>query len=105
MAAMASPRDTPPSAPLAPRQPPPDPAALRELAEWDAALAREVPASRLTQAQRNAVWRHVKANAPERVAFLNDPQVQQLIRECGAAPLFPPELIRAALAEAEKVTQ
>lgn len=93
--------DVCPSAPLAPHVAP-DPAAQAEARAWEAELLEQVPASSLTQPQRNAVWRHVKAHHPERVAFLNDPLVQQLISG-GASPTFPRELIRTALSEAKKV--
>lgn len=85
-----------PSAPLAPRLPV-DHAAAAEVDAWDADMAREIPASRLTTAQKNAVWREIKASHPERRAFLEDPAVKALVKTLGAEPMFPPELVRAAL--------
>lgn len=91
------------SAPMA-RVPVRDLAAEAALDAWGQRVLREVSATQLTQAQRNAVWRHVKAQCPARVRFLQHPEVQRLIRERGAAPTFPPELIRTALASQPKVT-
>lgn len=56
---------------------------------------RQVPASALNQADKNAVWREIKANHPDRVAFFEDPQVKALLA-AGAVPCFPPELVLAA---------
>ncbi len=51
----------------------------------------------MSQADKNAIWRHIKQHHPERVAFLTDPTVQQMMKEMGASPVFPRELIREAL--------
>jgi len=74
-----------------------DPVAEREYQAWSEEEALQVPASSLTQAEKNQVWRHIKAHHPERVAFLNDPEIQHFIQELGAVPTFPRELVRAAL--------
>lgn len=71
---------------------------------WSARLDSAVNATRLSQQDKNLVWRHIKANCPEQHAFLQDPDVQRLIRECGAVPCFPPELIDAARNQPEEVT-
>lgn len=92
------------SAPLAPRQEP-DQAAIAADAAWDASMAREIPASKLSAGQKNAVWRHIKAEHPERRAFLEDPAVQQLMKALHAEPMFPPELIRAAIHPQPKETK
>lgn len=63
---------------------------------WAARMDCAVAATRLSQQDKNRVWRHIKANCPEQHAFLQDPDVQRLIRECGAVPCFSPELIDAA---------
>lgn len=75
-----------------------DAAAARALDAWDQDMAVEIPASRLTQGQRNAVWREIKAHHPDRRAFLEDPQVRALMAATGAEPTFPPELVREAIA-------
>lgn len=62
---------------------------------------REVSASKLSQADKNAIWRHIKANEPGRVEFFEDPTVKALMA-AGAVPCFPPELIKAARNEAKK---
>lgn len=82
------------------RDPPP---ADAELAAFWRQLDRHVPANRLTQADRNAIWRHLKATAPEQVAFFKDPTVKQLLA-AGAVMAFPPELIEAARRAATQVT-
>lgn len=55
----------------------------------------EVSARRLSDADKRRVWAHLKATAPERVAFLTDPTVRALV-EKGWAPLFTIEECRAA---------
>lgn len=60
-----------------------------------ATVDRQVSASVLSQADRNAVWREIKEHHPERVAFFADPQVKALMA-AGAVPCFPPELVQAA---------
>lgn len=80
-----------------------------QAAEWsaqqraaeDAALAywRSVPieisARRLSPADKQRVWKHLQATAPDRVAFLTDPAVRELVAR-GWAPLFTIEECRAA---------
>lgn len=81
------------TAPMAPRQAGPalDAGDLQFLATAD----RQVSAAHLSQADKNAVWREIKAHHPDRVAFFNDPQVKELIA-AGAVPCFPQELIQTA---------
>lgn len=79
------------------KAPPRDIVAEREAAQWAEDEANQVPASRLSQAEKNRVWRHIKDHHPERAAFLNDPEIQHFIRDLGAVPTFPRELVRAAL--------
>ena len=79
--------------------PPPDP----ELAVFWRQVDRHIPASRLTQADRNAIWRQLKRTSPEQVAFFEDPTVKQLLA-LGAVACFPPELIEAARRAAAEVT-
>jgi hypothetical protein len=67
------PENRSPIAPLAKRVAG-DATAARAVDAWAEDMALEVPASRLTQGQRNAVWREIKARHPERRAFLEDPQ-------------------------------
>jgi hypothetical protein len=67
-------------------------------------MALEIPASRLTQGQRNAVWREIKAHHPDRRAFLEDPQVRALMAATGAEPTFPPALVREAMAHQQGTT-
>lgn len=81
-----------------------DTAAARERDAWAADMALEIPASRLTQGQRNAVWREIKAHHPDRRAFLEDPQVRALMAATGAEPMFPPDLVRAAVARQQQGT-
>jgi hypothetical protein len=76
----------------------------RETNEWARRLDRAIDSSVLSQADRNAVWRHVKSDHPETRAFLEDPQVQHLVRTQGAIPVFPPELVLAARRQAKEVT-
>lgn len=68
----------------------------RQVDAWAERLDNAVNATRLNQQDKNLVWRHIKANCPEQHAFLQDPEVQRLIRDCGAVPCFAPELIDAA---------
>lgn len=79
------------------------------LAEWDARQRQVVAEARAHQANRPIeisardlsaedkarVWRYLKANSPERVAFLTEPTVRELV-EKGWAPLFTIEECRAA---------
>lgn len=64
---------------------------------WLRDMASEVPASDLTPPQKQALWAHLKRAHPERVAFLNDPDTQALMRLTGAVPTFPRAIVRAAL--------
>lgn len=82
-----------------------DAAAARAVDDWAADMAVEVPASQLTQGQRNAVWREIKANHPERRAFLEDPVIRALMAATGAEPMFPPDLVRAAIANQQGTTR
>lgn len=68
----------------------------RAVNEWSRGLDRAIEASALSQSDRNAVWRHIKADCPQERTFLEHPETQRLIRENGATPAFPPELILAA---------
>lgn len=74
-----------------------------EQAAWSRAIETAVSTKALNQAQKNAVWRHIKAHHPDLVGFLNDPTVQALI-SAGATPAFPQALIRAAKEAAQQVT-
>ncbi len=81
-----------------------DTASARAVDAWASDMALEIPASRLTQGQRNAVWREIKAHHPDRRAFLEDPQVRALMAATGAEPTFPPDLIREAVAHQQGTT-
>lgn len=77
--------------PFRPLTPPsPDP----EGDAWRRSVEKAISARALSQAEKNALWRHIKAHHPELVEFFADPLVKELIA-AGATPAFPPALISA----------
>lgn len=66
---------------------------------WRRQMAAGISAATLTVAEKNLVWRHIKACCPEQRAFLADPDVQLLMKTLGAVPVFDPALVRAALGQ------
>ena len=72
-------------------------AAARAEAAWMADMALEVPANVLTAAQKQAVWAHLKAHHPERVAVMQDTAFRALQAATGAVPTFPRAIVDAAL--------
>ena len=64
------------------------------------AQRRPIPASALSDVQRNAVWRHIKATDPMLAALLSEPGVKDLRDEFGAIPVFARDLVDTALAAA-----
>ncbi len=61
----------------------------------------DISVAGMSQADKGAVWRHIKATDPARAAFLTDPVVQRPIA-AGAVPVFPRELVRTALINARQ---
>lgn len=57
----------------------------------------KIRASALSAAQRKAVWTHIQATDPDLAELLTCHPLQQIREEFGATPLFPRELVDAAL--------
>lgn len=57
----------------------------------------KVRASALSAAQRKAVWTHIQATDPDLAELLTSEPMQEIREEFGATPLFPRELVDAAL--------
>lgn len=66
-----------------------------EIEAWSRDLDARIEARMLPQDAKRAVWAEIQRSEPELQAFLQDPQVQDLVRR-GATPLFPADLIRRA---------
>lgn len=60
-----------------------------------------VCASRLSNGEKNQLWRYLKAHRPDRVLFFEEPVVRQLLGQ-GAQPTFPISELRAAGLEIER---
>lgn len=73
-----------------------------ETTAWRDNVDKAVPASALNQADKNAIWRQLKATGQD--AFFQDPTVKALMA-AGAVPAFSPELVREARKQATKVTE
>lgn len=75
---------------VAPKAPPPPPPPA------------EVRADSLTPEQKRIVWEHIKTHDANLLAFLRSPEVARLVERYKAVPLFPKELVEAALRGAER---
>jgi hypothetical protein len=60
-----------------------------------------VSASRLSNGEKNQLWRYLKAHRPDRVLFFEEPVVRQLLGQ-GAEPTFPLSELHAAGLEIER---
>lgn len=61
-----------------------------------------ISANQLSRADQKTVWEYVQKTQPDLAKMVTHPDVQQIIKTLGAKPMFPQNVVKSALAAANR---